>query len=127
MGDYGTPYCTPEFASVRENDVRRTNNFPQNSSKRVAQPYIPPGPPYVPEKSYAYGSCNPLYKPEISFTMGHTMQYEPKAQAIPTIDQNRTSFIPRGVPIPIYRDQLSITGKYQNHHLHLSFRNEHNY
>ena len=40
MGDYGTPYCTPEFASVRENDVRRTNNFPQNCSKRVAQPYV---------------------------------------------------------------------------------------
>ena len=55
------------------------------------------------------------------------------AQAYHTIDQNRTSFIPRGKDIQIYDDrgtsatQLGITGKYDNHYLPLSFRNHHNY
>ena len=73
--------------------------------------------------------------------MGDTTKYphnyshfiKTSAQGYPTIDQNRTSFIPRGQDISIYQDrgtsvtQLGITGKYENHYLHLTFRNEHNY
>merc|ERR1711935_21514 len=64
--------------------------------------------------------------------MGHTMSNGgtgyPTAQAIPTNYQNRTSYNPIYKQIlPTYRHQIGVTGKFQNHYLGPSFRNQHNY
>ena len=49
------------------------------------------------------------------------------AQANPTMDQNRTSFVPTGTPIPVYpnypHNRYSIAGNNQKNHKHTPIQN----